>query len=86
MQTVENLPSASRKPSEEKEEIILCHVCLKKNEKVKKRADMYCYECDNVFCDHHAGVSDDTFDNRKIHGRAFVKSIRMSEQNVGHDN
>ena len=61
-QSVENLPSASRKPSEEKEQIILCHVCVKKNEKLKKKADMYCYVCNNVFCDHHSGVSDDTID------------------------
>ena len=55
-QTIENLPSASREPSEEKEDVILCHVCVKKNEKKKKGADMYCYVCNNVFCDHHSGV------------------------------
>ena len=53
---------------------------MKKNEKVKKMADMYCYDCDNVFCDHHSGVSDDTIDNKEMHSRAFVKSIQMPEQ------
>ena len=49
---------------------------MKKNEKVKKKADMYCYDCKNVFCDHHSGVRD----NRKIHGRLLVKRTGMSEQ------
>ena len=58
-QTMDNFPSTStRKPSEErKEETILCNVCVEKNEKDKKQADMYCYICDTVYCDNHAGVS-----------------------------
>ena len=55
-ETISDLPSASRKPSEEKEEIILCHVCEKKKTKEKNKADMYCYDCNNVFCGHHSGV------------------------------
>jgi hypothetical protein len=51
-----NIPSASSKKAEE--EIILCHVCKKKNEKDKITADMYCYDCNNVFCDNHSGVSE----------------------------
>ena len=56
-EAISDLPSASRKPSKEKEEMILCHVCEKKKTKEKNKADMYCYNCNNVFCDHHAGVS-----------------------------
>ena len=29
---------------------------VEKNEKDKKKADMYCYICDTVYCDNHAGV------------------------------
>ena len=55
---MDNFPSPSaRKPVEErKEETILCNVCVEKNEKDKKQADMYCYICDTVYCDNHAGV------------------------------
>ena len=56
-ETISDLPSASTKPSEEKEEIILCHVCEKKKTKDKNKTDMYCYDCNNVFCDQHSGVS-----------------------------
>ena len=54
-----NFPSPSaREPTEErKEETTLCNVCVEKNEKDKKQADMYCYICDTVYCDNHAGVS-----------------------------
>ena len=55
--TISHLPSASRKPSEDEEETILCHVCEKRKTKEKNKADMYCYNCNNVFCDHHSGVS-----------------------------
>ena len=56
--TMDNFPSPSaRKPVEErKEETILCNVCVEKNEKDKKQADMYCYICDTVYCDNRAGV------------------------------
>ena len=55
---MDNFPSPlTRKLVEErKEETILCNVCVEKNEKDKKQADMYCYICDTVFCDKHAGV------------------------------
>ena len=56
-EAISGLPSASRKPSKEKEEIILCHVCDKKKTKDKIKADMYCYDCNNGFCDHHSEVS-----------------------------
>ena len=49
-------PSAGKPAGEGKEETILCNVCVEKNEKDKKQADMYCYICDTVYCDNHAGV------------------------------
>ena len=55
--TISVLRSASKKPSVENEETIHCHVCEKKETKDKSKADMYCYDCNNVFCDHHSGVS-----------------------------
>ena len=57
-QTMDNFPSPSAgKPAGEgKEETILCNVCVEKNEKDKKQADMYCYICDTVYCDNHAEV------------------------------
>ena len=57
-ETMDNFPSPSaRKPTEErKEETILCDVCVEKNEKDEKQADMYCAICDTVYCDNHAGV------------------------------
>ena len=57
VEAISDLPSASRKSSKEKEEIILCHVCEKKKTKDKNKADMYCYDCNDVFCDHHSEVS-----------------------------
>ena len=56
-QTVDNLPSAS-KIDQKKEEVIPCHICESDKGKVETiLADMYCYDCDNVFCDEHSGVS-----------------------------
>ena len=57
-QTVDNLPSAS-KIDQKKEEIIPCHICErnKENDEETIPADMYCYDCDNVFCDEHSGVN-----------------------------
>jgi hypothetical protein len=53
--TMNKLPSG--RSSEKEHEVIFCHICIKKNEEDKKRADMYCYACNDVFCDHHSGVS-----------------------------
>ena len=54
---VHDLPSAS-KTDQRKEKIIPCHICERKKEKDEETipADMYCYNCCNVFCDVHSGV------------------------------
>ena len=56
-QSVDNLPAAS-KIEQKTEEIIPCHICERNKDKEETTAaDMYCYNCDNVFCDEHSGVS-----------------------------
>ena len=56
-QSVDKFPSAS-KIERKKEEIIPCHICERNKDKEETTAaDMYCYNCDNVFCDEHSGVS-----------------------------
>ena len=61
-QTVDNFPSASRIIEEKKEEVIPCHICQRNKDKEETTAaDMYCYNCDNVFCDEHSGVSKISF-------------------------
>ena len=47
---------ASRRGKRGDTSVTLCNVCVEKNEKDKKQADMYCYICDTVYCDNHAGV------------------------------
>ena len=54
---IDSLPSALTKPTEEEDKVINCSVCLKKKSKLTNKADMYCYNCKDVFCDQHAGVS-----------------------------
>ena len=58
---VDELPSALSGPEDDKEcadtaADVYCHVCVKKNKTSKRKADMFCYNCNNVFCDDHAGV------------------------------
>lgn len=55
LQSIDNLPPASEETETANEEMLVCHVCEKKKE--KKKADMYCYICNNVYCDNHSGVS-----------------------------
>ena len=74
-QSVDNFPSASE-IKQEKEEIIPCHICERNNNKEETTAaDMYCYNCDNVFCDKHSGESktffDTVFGNPIILGKMF---------------
>ena len=56
-ENVDNLPSAS-KTDQRKEKIIPCHIFKRKKEKDDETipADMYCYDCDNVYCDEHSEV------------------------------
>ena len=54
---IDSLPSALTKPTEEEDKVINCSACLKKQSKVTNNADIYCYNCKDVFCDQHAGVS-----------------------------
>ena len=54
---IDSLPSALTKPTEEEDKVINCSVCLKKKSKLTNKADMYCYNCKDVFCDQHAGGS-----------------------------
>ena len=58
---VDELPSALSGSEDDKEcadtaADVYCHVCVKKNKTSKMKADMFCYNCNNVFCDDHAGV------------------------------
>ena len=63
-------PSARKQVEERKEEAILCNVCVEKNEKDKKQADMYCNICDTVYCDNHAGA------------RLHVKQVSILETDI----
>ena len=61
---IDSLPSALTKPTEKEDKVINCSVCLKKKSKLTNKADMYCYNCKDVFCDQHAGVSPITIPSR----------------------
>ena len=82
---IDSLPSALTKPTEE-DKVINCSVCLKKKSKLTNKADMYCYNCKDVFCDQHAGVSRisiDSFQNLTQKDKMNSFKFFLSDSELG---